>query len=159
MRSTFPSLSRGTRNPLTFQKRDVDVSRCHSIVLHKVTGRRGNISPLSRFICGQRCLRCSESHVRAAFAFCYFTKRDLCLVGQTRLAVDLGSAIILPLLELEVDRQTARRRNQQGITNMKSLLAGGERRPGSSCRGPTGGTLQQQLSCLKSVRVGFQPAA
>lgn len=96
MQSTFPNRSHGIRNPFTlqfaFQKGGVDVSRRHSIVLHKVTGRRGNIPPLSRFIRGRRCLSCSESRVPAASAFCYLTKRDVCLTGQTRLAVDLGSA-------------------------------------------------------------------
>lgn len=96
MQSTFPKHSHGIRNPFTlqfaFQKGGVDVSRRHSIVLLKVAGRQGNIPPLSRFICGQRCLRCSESHLPAAVAFRYFTKRDLCVIRETRLALDLGSA-------------------------------------------------------------------
>lgn len=136
MQSTFPNHSHGIRNPFTlqfaFQKGGIDVSRRHSVVLHEVNSQRGNIPPLSRFICGRRCLRCSEPHIRAALAFCYFTKRDLCLIRQTRLAVDLGSARPVFAIVRTGSEQTARRWNQEGVTNMKSRLAGGKSRPGSS---------------------------
>lgn len=121
MHSTFPNHSHGIRNPFTlqfaFQKGGIDVSRGHSIELHKVTGRRGNIPPLSRFICGRRCLKCRESHGRVAFAFYYFTKRDSCLIRQTSLAVDLGLDRFFAIFRAGSE-QTARRRNREGVANV-----------------------------------------
>lgn len=109
MQSTFPNRSHGIRNPFTlqfaFQKGGVDVSRRHPIVLHKVTGRRGNIPPLSRFIGGRRWLWCSESRLLSCVRLLLLHKKGCVFDWANTFGGRPRLSLFLPLVELEVNRQ------------------------------------------------------